>query len=213
MNDPVANTQLELACRLGRLEDVIEALEDGANIDCNGCSPVFFAIESGDRDVLAALLERGADVSIFEVDGSGEEVLDQLLNIKTQAAVAEEAAAEDGMVELDAKMIRAFDRMVRNKGIAEPIKKGRLAEYQAFSDGLRSLAAEECQAVVREFLEWLRPDDGAAADAEAAAKELIDAEENAARLEELSQRYAKVTAEELPGELLKDYLKERKKVS
>ena len=210
MNDPVANTQLELACRLGLLEDAIEALDDGANIDCNGCSPVFFAIENGDRVLLAALLERGADVVMFEVDESQGEVIDQLLKIKSQAEMADECVA-DGMVELDAKMIRAFDRMLRNKGIAEPIKKGRLGEYQAFLDGLGSLAAEECQAVVREFLDWLRPEGDA--DAEESANELLAETENAARLEEWSERYSKATEAELPGELLKDYLKERKKVS
>ncbi|MFT4546268.1 MAG: hypothetical protein ACI9UA_000231 [Pseudoalteromonas tetraodonis] len=213
MNDPVANTQVELASRLGLLDDVIEALEDGANIDCNGCSPVYFAIQNGHREVLVALVERGADVSMFGVDPAGD-VLEQLMAIGpggVETTTVDAPDAVEGMVELDAKMIRAFDRMLCNKGMGEPIKKGRLTEYRAFCDGLTSLAAEDCQSVVSEFLDWIKPQGDA--DPEEAANMILGDESSAARLAELAERYAKVTAEELPGELLKDYLKERKKVS
>ena len=206
MDNLVANTQLELACRLGLLDDVIEALdEDGADVNCNGCSPIFFAMEAGDRPVVEALLERGAEVAMFGVDRESEDAVELLLGICSQGD-AEPKSDTDGMAELDAKMIRAFDRMVRTKGFAEPIKKKRTAEYQAFCDGLGSLAAEDCQALVKEFLEWAKPEE------EAEAIEFVGAEENAEKLADLDERYAKVTSEELPGELLKDYLKEMKKV-
>lgn len=184
----------------------MEALDDGADIDCNGCSPIFFAIENGCREVLVALVERGADVAMFELDGA-EDVVGQLLKIAPQAGSADDQPAPEGMVDLDAKMIRAFDRMLRSKGVAEPIKKGRWAEYRAFCDGLRSLAAEECHVVVSEFLERFE------GEGEEELKELLAAEESAGRITGLNERYATATAEELPGELLKEYLKERKKLN
>lgn len=214
MNDPVANTQLELACRLGLLDDVLEALEDGADIDCNGCSPVFFAIENGDRAIISALVERGADVSIFEVDPGGD-VVEQLLAISPGSSAAAdgdgggEAAVE--MAELDAKMIRAFERMVRNKGIAEPVLKGRWGEFPAFCDALQSLAAEECQAIASEFVALVKA--GQEEADEEVAKAFVAAAENADALADLGARYLVATEDEQPGELLKEYLKERKKLN
>ena len=80
MSDPVANAQLELACRLGLLEELVEALEDGADINCNGHSPVFFAVQHGHRELLAALVERGADISCFELEaGEVDAVVERLM--------------------------------------------------------------------------------------------------------------------------------------
>ena len=110
---------------------------------------------------------------------------------------------------MDAKMLRAFHRMISNKGFAEPVKKGRLGEYEAFRKGLGSIAAEDCQALVSEFLELVKP---AQDDAEAVAAILSDPA-NAEKLAELGERYLHASEDEQPGELLKDYLKERKKIA
>ena len=208
MSDPVANAQLELACRLGLLEELVEALEDGADINCNGHSPVFFAVQHGHRELLAALVERGADISCFELEaGEVDAVVERLMAMAPTTDAC--GAPVAGMAELDAKMIRAFDRMIRNKGFAEPIKKGRLGEYESFCRGLGSLAAEECQAVVREFLELVK---ASTADGVDAASRLVEPP-IASQLAQLGERYVKVSEDEAPGELLKDYLKERKKIS
>ena len=208
MSDPVANAQLELACRLGLLDDLIEALEDGADINCNGHSPLFFAVQHGHRELLATLVERGADVSCFELEaGAVDEVVERLMAMAPKSDAGEAPVA--GMAELDAKMIRAFDRMIRNKGLAEPIKKGRLGEYESFCQGLGSLAAEECQAVVREFLDLVK----ASADDDAEAASRLTDPPIASQLAQLGERYVRVSETEAPGELLKDYLKERKKIS
>lgn len=213
MNDPIANGQLELACRLGSVDDIPEAIEEGAHVDCNGYSPMFIAIQNGDRAVIAALVEHGADTAVFEVDPEKGDPVDQLMAMAPDTGGGESEG--EGMVELDAKMIRAFQRMITNKGIAEPMHKGRGGEYAAFADGLRSIAAEECHAVVREFLEL----------AEAAVAEVEDEERDASLLAHLkdeaqqetltalTERYHQAAEEEEPGELLKVYLKERKEVS
>jgi hypothetical protein len=200
MNDPVANGQLELACRLSSLDDIVEALDDGADINCKGYSPLFIAIQNADRAVLKVLVERGADVSVFEIDAEGDDPVEQLMKMAPDQETQSDTELEsEGMAELDAKMIRAFQRMIINKGIAEPLAKGRGDEFEAFADGLRSIAAEECHAIVREFLDREKPED-------------TDGTNDTETLAALSERYAKATEEEQPGELLKDYLKESKKV-
>ncbi len=190
------------------IDDVNEALEDGADIDCDGSAPLFAAIMANQRDIVTTLLDKGADVSIFELDVTEhEEIVEALMKL----APPEETEGGDGleMVEVDAKMVRAFDRMIRNKGLAEPIQKKRGEEYSAFRDALKWIAAEDCYGVVMEFLEML----------ELAVKEGGDdgvpqfLEDDAARIKELSAAYLAASEEEVPGDLLKDYLKERKKVA
>lgn len=116
------------------------------------------------------------------------------------------------MAELDAKMIRAFHRMISNKGIAEPIAKGRGDEFDSFADALRSIAAEETQAVVSEFLALLETATAESDDPAEAITAFLKNEANALTLAGLSERYLSAAEEEQPGELLKDYLKEAKKV-
>lgn len=214
MNDPMANAQLELACRIGSLDDIIEALEDGADINCNGSSALFFAVQNGDRAVVKILVERGADVSCFELDGAqSDELVEQLMAMVPDSG--QQKKPGEGMVELDAKMLRAFDRMIRNKGFAEPINQGRHDDYEAFCEGLRCVAAEECHVIACEFLELIKlvAAEGADADPDAAISAFLNDPENAERLADLGERYAKASEDEQPGELLKDYLKERKKIA
>lgn len=208
MSDPVANAQLELACRLGLLDELVEALEDGADINCNGHSPLFFAVQHGHRALLAALVERGADISSFELEaGEVDEVVESLMAMAPSSDNGDAPVA--GMAELDAKMIRAFDRMIRQKGFAEPVKKGRQGEFDLFCQGLGSLAAEECQAVVREFLELVKTSTGGGDE----IAQLLTDPQLASQLAQLGERYIKASEDEVPGDLLKDYLKERKKNS
>ena len=73
MSDPLANAQLELACTVGSVSDVEDALDDGADIDFNCSSPLFVAIMAGNREVVAKLVERGADVALFELKSIGDD--------------------------------------------------------------------------------------------------------------------------------------------
>lgn len=210
MDDPVANGQLELACRLGSVADIAEAIEEGADINCNGYSPMFLAIQNADRPVIEELVRLGADVAVFEVDPGKGDVVDQLMAMAPERDGPHGDAG--GMAELDAKMIRAFHRMITNKGVAEPVLKGRAAEYEAFAAGLQSIAAEECHAAVCDFLELSRSATAGDAQPEAAFLALLQDGAQAGALAEITARYLVAAEEEQPGELLKDYLKERKKL-
>ena len=201
MNDPMANAQLELACRVGSREAIIEAIEEGADIDHNGSSVLIIAIMAGDRDTVSTLVELGADVSCFELQVTNHEAIVDALMKGTPKT--DEILEEDPV---DAKLVRAFDKLIRAKGLDEPFKKNRGGDYPAFRDGLRWIAAEECHAVVTGFLELIGPARSESGDLG------VDAflAENASRIEELTNKYT--SAEEIPGDLLKDYLKERKKL-
>lgn len=197
----MANAQLELACRVGSREAIMEALEDGADIDFGGSSPLIIAILARDRPTVETLVSLGADVNCFELTTKEpEEIVDALMRI---APAPSDIPDEDPV---DAKLVRAFDRMIRTKGMDEPFKKKRGGEYAGFCDGLKWIAAEECHATVTEFLGWIEPvcigsDDGDL---------LAFLEENRPRLEQLRNRYT--ASVDLPAELLKDYLKDRKKL-
>lgn len=203
MPDPLANAQLELACRLGSVDDVLEALDDGADVDCNGSSPLFIAIMANDRRVVETLVRRGADTSIFGVpgpDAGPEAVVDALMAF---VPVTEE---ETGADPVDAKVVRAFDRMIRVKGLGEPLRKGRGADYAAFADGLKWIASEECLAQVGAFLALLEE---AVSDPPDAVGEVL--ERHAGEVDEWSRRYRE--AEEDVRALLKEYQKERRRAS
>lgn len=200
----LANGQLELACRVGLIPEIDEALAEGADINCFGSSPLFIGIMANDQNVVEALVERGADVSTFSITATDKaEVVAALMALAPQRN--DPAGAGDNKV--DPKLVRAFDRMIRNKGLGEPIIKNRSAEYTAFAEGLKWIAAEDCHAVVAEFLdmvEFVRSEKG-----DAGMPEFL--EENAARIKILSDRYANL--DESPRDLLKDYLKEQKKLA
>ena len=98
VTDSLANTQLELACRLGSEEDILEALEDGADINFNESTPLFVAVMAGDRAVVTVLVEQGADVSLFGLDavaGEPQDVIDALMQLAPAPVADEEPGGED----------------------------------------------------------------------------------------------------------------------
>jgi len=201
MNDPFANSQLDLACRVGSRDAIIEAIEDGADINHSGSSPLILAIMANDRKTVETLVELGADLSCFELKVSNQEgIIDELMK---GAPSTGDVPEEDPV---DAKVLRAIDKQIRNKGLGEPFAKKRGAEYPTFLDGLKWIAAEECHAIVDEFLKQIEPSRQESGDI--GVDQYL--KEHAAEVEELSARYVAVT--DLPGELLKEYLRERKKL-
>jgi hypothetical protein len=127
------------------------------------------------------------------------------------------------------QLIGALDRMIRRKGLAEPFSKKRGDDYPIFRKALGGIGAEDCHAVVGEFLDALdearaaaqaQPDSQADSntnrDDTSAEREisLIDdsifLEAEAERINEWSTRYA--GTDEAPATLAREYLKERKKL-
>lgn len=201
MNDPLANQQLDLACQVGSRVDIIEAIEDGADINHSGSSPLILAIMANDRNTVSILVELGADLTCFELKVSNQDaIIDELMK---GAPGTGDVPEEDPV---DAKLLRAFDKQIRNKGLGEPFLKKRGAEFPAFLDALKWIAAEDCHSIVEDFLERIEPSRTESGDVgvDTFLKECADIVQN------LSEQYA--AAPDLPTELLKEYLKERKKL-
>lgn len=201
MSDPLANQQLDLACQVGSRDDIIEAIEDGADINHSGSSPIILAIMANDRDTVGILVELGADLTCFELKVSNQDaIVDELMK---GAPGTGDVPEEDPV---DAKLLRAFDKMIRNKGLGEPFTKKRGGEFPAFLDGLKWIAAEDCHGIVEDFLKRIEPSRTESGDigVDEYLKEFSDV------IQDLSAQYAAVT--DLPTELLKEYLKERKKL-
>lgn len=200
VSDPFANAQLELACGVGSREAIEEALEEGADINFGGSTPLIGAILAGDRPTVEILVELGADVSCFALPASIGSDRSSVVDALMAAGPGTGEVPDEDPV--DAKALRAFDRMIRNKGLAEPFKKKRGQEYATFRDGLKWVAAEDCHAVINEFLELLD---------QVAESDILDyLAAKAEQIAALSERY--VAADDAPTELLKEYLKERKKL-
>lgn len=77
--------ELEVACRVGCLTNFERALEEGANLDADGGSPLFIAIMKSHRHIVEELVRRNADVSVFVTKTAlkklktPEEVVDALM--------------------------------------------------------------------------------------------------------------------------------------
>ena len=237
MSDPIANAQLELACRVGALDDLLEALEEGADVNCKGGGPLFLAIMAGERSVVEVLVERGADPSMFLTPAQASEDVPLADRVDALMACGPGPSStgednEDGPASsnregpvIDPKLIGSLDRMIRRKGLTEPFVKKRADELPTFREALGGIGAEDCHAVVSEFLDALEearsradsPADAAesspANDGERGVEAFDDSiflESEAERISEWSTRYA--STEEAPAALAREYLKERKKL-
>lgn len=60
-----ADRELELACKVGSMPDFERALEEGADVNCDGGAPLFVSIMTGNRQFVETLVAREADVSMF----------------------------------------------------------------------------------------------------------------------------------------------------
>ena len=60
-----ADRELELACKVGCLTNLERAIEEGADVNCEGGSPLFLAIMKGHRHVIERLIELEASPEIY----------------------------------------------------------------------------------------------------------------------------------------------------
>ena len=65
MSDWSADRELELACKVGSIDDFERAIEEGANVNCDGGSPLFVSIMTHNREMISRLVELEADVGMF----------------------------------------------------------------------------------------------------------------------------------------------------
>jgi hypothetical protein len=159
MSDPIENRTLELACNVGAYDDALEALEEGANVDCHGGAPLFLAIVNRNRKLIQLLLDHGADATSF----LPKKKLDL---IETQADLVEEmiACAPHNPRDVKPDQIAEIDTAIRSEGVKVLLSEIDWDEATRFRDSLDAIGAGSSHRCVAEFLQWARSETGNSAD-------------------------------------------------
>lgn len=155
MSDPVANRTLELACVVGSIENALEALEEGADVNFHAGAPLFLAITHRNRGIIHFLLDHGAD---------GESFLPKkrLKEIKTREDLVEELIACAPYNPRDVKIeeIQEIDTAIRETGVGYLLSDLDWDHATRFRDSLNAIGAGASHRCVAEFLQWARSESG-----------------------------------------------------
>ncbi|MEM9284149.1 MAG: hypothetical protein AAGA96_20205 [Verrucomicrobiota bacterium] len=151
MSDPIANRTLELACTVGALDDAIEAIGDGADVNFQGGAPLFLAIMNRNRVIINLLLDHGADGECYIAKK-------RLGAIKTREDLVEELIACAPYNPRDVKLdqISEIDSGIRDTGVQYLFSELDWDHATRFRDSLDAIGAGTSHRCVAEFLQWAR---------------------------------------------------------
>jgi len=151
MSDPVANCTLELACTVGAMDDAIEAVEDGADVNYQEGAPIFLAIANRNREITALPLDQGADAESF----LSKKKLEQ---IEDRSDLIEEliACAPYNPRDVKPDQIEEIDTAIRDVGVAYLLSDIDWDKATRFRDSLDAIGAGSSHRCVAEFLQWAR---------------------------------------------------------
>ncbi len=188
MSDPIANCTLELACTVGSLDDAIEALEDGADVNFRGGAPLFLAIFNRNREVINYLIDQGADAKSFVAKKN-------LKFVKTREDLIEELIACAPHNPRDVKLdeIKEIDCGIREGGVEYLLEEIDWDNATRFRDSLNAIGAGSTHRCVAEFLQWARSE---RSEAESDVENFISCNTDA--VSEYRERYL-ATGEDLVG--------------
>jgi len=159
MSEPTANRNLELACTVGSMENALEAIEDGADVNANGGAPLFLAILNRDRALIHCLLDRGADASFYlskkrqAVIANREELVEELI-----------ACSPHNPRDVKPEAIVQIDDAIRREGVHYLLAELEWDVATRFRDSLDAIGAGSTHRCVAEFLQWARSENGAVRD-------------------------------------------------
>ncbi len=196
MSNSIANRTLELACTVGAVDDAIEAIEDGADLDCQGHAPVFLAILNRNREILNLLIDHGAETESFlpkkklKLIRSREDLIEELI-----------ACAPQNPRDVKPDQIEEIDTGIRNDGVEFLLAEVDWDNATRFRDSLNAIGADSSHRCVAEFLQWAQAEHGLQRDG------LGDfLSENKHAIEDYRERY--LTTGENLVELANEYLAE-----
>lgn len=155
MSNSVANRTLELACTVGAVDDALEAIEDGAELNCNGNSPVFLAILNKNRNLLNLLIDHGAETDSFlarkrlDLIRSREDLIEELI-----------ACAPHNPRDVRPEKIEEIDTGIRNGGVEFLLAEVDWDHATGFRDSLDAIGAGSSHRCVAEFLQWAQTEHG-----------------------------------------------------
>jgi hypothetical protein len=151
MSDAIANRTLELACTVGSLENAVEAIEDGADVNFREGSPLFLAIVNRDRVIINFLLDHGANgecmlpKKILKTIHSREDLVEELV-----------ACAPYNPKQIKIEELQEIDSGIRQVGVEFLISQVDWDNATRFRDALNAIGAGTSHRCVAEFLQWAR---------------------------------------------------------
>lgn len=156
MIDPTANRTLELACTVGAVDDALEAIEDGADVNYQAGAPLFLAIINRNRDLIHLLLDHGA-VSDDFISKKKRSL------IHTRDDLVEEliACAPHNPRDVKPDQIEEIDTNIRESGVSYLLSELDWDKATRFRDSLDAIGAGTSHRCVAEFLQWARSENGA----------------------------------------------------
>jgi|SRR6056297_2736874 len=155
MSDPIANRTLELACTVGAVDDAIEAIEDGADVNFQGGAPLFLAIMNRHRSLIHLLLEH-------EAEAEGFIAKKKLAVIRNQDDLVEEliACAPHNPRDVKPDQIAEIDHAIRSEGVEYLLAEIDWDKATRFRDSLDAIGAGGSHRCVAELLQWVRSENG-----------------------------------------------------
>ncbi|MAS92527.1 MAG: hypothetical protein CMO55_04960 [Verrucomicrobiales bacterium] len=151
MSDPIANCTLELACTVGSLDNAIEAIEEGADVNFRDGAPLFLAIVNRNRHIINMLLDHGADPVSFlpkkkmQLIKNRDDLIEELI-----------ACAPHNPRDVKIEEIEQIDSGIREKGVEFLIADVDWDNATRFRDSLDAIGAGTSHRCVAEFLQWAR---------------------------------------------------------
>lgn len=157
MSDPIANRNLELACTVGSIDNALEAIDDGADVNSNGGAALFLAIVNREREIIRCLLDAGADPSLYLAKK-------RRAAIRDRDELVEEliAGAPHNPRDVKPEAIAEIDTAIRQEGVHYLLSELEWDDATRFRDSLNAIGAGSTHRCVAEFLQWARSENGAA---------------------------------------------------
>jgi len=148
------DTDLNLACRHGLVEQAKEAIGEGANVNCFGKEPLYWAFASANEAILRLLLENGADPSDYLPDGPREidEAVASLLEIRARNTASEKSPGN--AAEIDPVASCEIENLIRKEGMEDLLLARNAEELETHRDTLELIGADEKLEAFGDFLTW-----------------------------------------------------------
>lgn len=151
MSDPIANRTLELACTVGSVDNALEAIEEGADVNFHEGAPLFLAIVNRNRNLIHLLLDHGADGVCFLPKKKRGAITNRDDLVEELIACAPHNPRD---VKLD--QIEEIDSAIRDRGVDYLIADLDWDLATRFRDSLDAIGAGTSHRCVAEFLQWAR---------------------------------------------------------
>ncbi|MDF1814724.1 MAG: hypothetical protein P1V20_21135 [Verrucomicrobiales bacterium] len=146
---------LELACTVGSIDNALEAIEEGADVNFQGGAPLFLAIVNRNRAIINMLLDHGAIPDAFLPRK-------KMRLIKGRDTLVEEliASAPSNPRDIKPDQIEEIDQAIRDEGVSYLLSNVDWDRATLFRDSLDAIGAGQTHRCVAEFLQWARAEHG-----------------------------------------------------